>query len=109
MLRQEFTVGDRRVVMEVDERAVVIYYALSDADGSGKKREVVVHLTENVEAIIQRVADKDHGIIGDNELAVARVELFEGQVRAMLWDETTCNAPGDEGMAQIVPLVASCR
>lgn len=112
MLKQELLVGDNqasRVVIECDGREIVIRCDLTDVSEPGRTQHVDIYLTENVEIIVPKVADEAHQVIGDNERAAARVELFEGEVRAMLWDEAACAASGDDGMARIVPLVAqSC-
>ncbi len=109
MLKQELILGDKRLVIEGNERAIVIRYDLTDVAEPGRTQHVDIYLTENVEVVIPKVIDEAHQVIGDNERAVARVELFEGEVRAMLWDETCCVAAGDDGMAQIVPLISPCH
>ena len=111
MPKQELIIGDKqnkRLVIESDGREIVIRYDLTDVAEPGRTQHVDIYLTENVEVVIPKVIDEAQQVIGDNERAVARVELFEGAVRAMLWDETRCTATGDDGMAQIVPLISTC-
>lgn len=93
------------VIEQADNGVITIQYTLSDVDESGRTQVVLIHLTEHVEVIVPHVANEAHVIIGANERAVARVELSEGVVQALLWDATRCAAGDDTGQAQIVELV----
>lgn len=97
------------VIEQADNGVITIQYILSDVDESGRTQVVVIHLTEYVEVIVPHVANEAHVIIGANEHAVARVELSEGVVQALLWDATRCAAGDDTGQAQIIELVPATR
>ncbi len=89
------------IVIEQDEGtgAVTIHFALHDVDESGRTQLVIIHLTENVEVVVPKPGIMDP----DNEWAVARVELMDGEVRAMLWDRKIIEHATESMVITLIP------
>lgn len=62
------------------------YVTLTDVDESGRQRAALIYLSEFIEIVIPRPGGVIPGRINPaHELAVARVELLEGDVRIQYW------------------------
>ena len=82
---------------------VTIRFTLADVDESGRTQPVIIHLTEHVEIVVPK-PDVTPGVMDpDNEWAVARVELMEGEVRAMLWDHAAIEQATEAMVIALVP------
>ena len=82
---------------------VTIRFTLADVDESGRTQPVIIHLTEHVEIVVPK-PDVTPGVMDpDNELAVARVELMEGEVRAMLWEHSAIEQATEAMVVTLVP------
>ena len=82
---------------------VTIRFTLADVDESGRTQPVIIHLTEHVEIVVPK-PDVTPGVMDpDNEWAVARVELKEGEVRAMLWDHAAIEQATESMVVTLVP------
>ena len=86
-MKLELTHADRLTVIEVAEQTgvITIHYALQAIDGEDRL-PIIIRLTEHVEVIVPKTSDPDPSLSGANERAVARVELLDGEVQALLWD-----------------------
>lgn len=86
-MKLELTHADRLTVIEVAAQTgvITIHYALQTIDGEGRL-PVIIRLTEHVEVIVPQSSVPDLILSGANERAVARVELLDGEVQALLWD-----------------------
>ena len=84
-----------------------IRFTLRDGcEGSDRTQEVLIFLSEHVEIVIPEPGQTPGVMDPDNELAVTRVELLDGDVRAMLWDQNTVKCAGDATVVTIVPACA---
>ena len=97
--------GGQPIVIEQDEitGAVTIRCTLQDVDESGRTQPVVIHLTENVEVVVPRPGVKPGILDPNNEWAVTRVELMDGEVRAMLWDREIIEHAAESLVVTLVP------
>ena len=85
-----------------------IRYTLRDgSEESDRTQEVLIFLSEHVEIVIPLPGQTPGVMDPDHELAVTRVELLDGAVRAMLWDHDTVQGAGDAMVVTIVPACAS--
>jgi hypothetical protein len=93
------------IVIEQDEAtgAVTIHFALHDVDESGRTQPVIIHLTENVEVVVPKQGVTPGIMDPDNEWAVARVELMDGEVRAMLWDRKIIEHATESMVITLIP------
>ena len=104
-MKIELTQDGALTVIEQEEATgvVTIRFTLADVDESGRTQPVIIHLTEHVEIVVPK-PDVTPGIMDpDNELAVARVELMEGEVRAMLWDHAAIEQATESMVVALVP------
>jgi hypothetical protein len=95
----------RPIVIEQDEAtgAVTIRCALRDVDESGRTQPVIIHLTENVEVVVPRPGVMPGILDPTHEWAVTRVELMDGEVRAMLWDHGIIEHAAESLVVTLVP------
>jgi hypothetical protein len=85
-----------------------IRFILRDgSEGSDRTQEVLIFLSEYVEIVIPLPGQTPSVMDPDHELAVTRVELLDGAVRAMLWDQDTVQCAGDAMVVTIVPACPS--
>jgi hypothetical protein len=85
-----------------------IRYTLRDgSEESDRTQEVLIFLSEHVEIVIPLPGQTPGVMDPDHELAVTRVELLDGAVRAMLWDQETVQGAGDALVVTIVPACVS--
>lgn len=76
------------------------------SEDSVATQEVLIFLSEHVEIVIPEPGQTPGVMDPDNELAVTRVELLDGDVRAMLWDQNTVKCAGDATVVTIAPACA---
>lgn len=87
-----FTLQDRHMLAEVEDAAAT--------------QEVLIFLSEHVEVVVPRSGQTPGFMDPEREEAVARVELWDGEVRVMLWDHVAVRADDDDS-ATILTLVPS--
>ena len=95
------------VIEQADNGVITIQAALSDVDESGRTQAVLIHLTEHVEVIVPRISDPDLILSGANEHAVARVELLDGDVQALLWDHAAVEHDTEPQVFRLTPADAA--
>ena len=85
-----------------------IRFTLHDVnEASDRTQEVLIFLSEHVEIVVPRPGQTPGAMDPDNEIAVVRVELLDGDVRAMLWDQDTVQRAEEATVVTIVPACAS--
>jgi len=72
-------------------------------EDSAVTQDVLIFLSEQVEIVVPRPGQTPSHMDPDHELAVARVELCAGDVRAMLWDYETLEAADDAQVTVLFP------
>lgn len=76
---------------------------LCDVDEPDRQRVALIYLSEFIEIVIPRPGGVIPGRMDpEHELAVVRVELLDGDVRLVHWDQETC-AHGDGVIMSLVP------
>jgi hypothetical protein len=99
--------GQTIVIEQEDTGAVTIHFALQDVDESGRTKPVIIHLTENVEVVVPKPGVTPGIMDPDNEWAVARVELMDGEVRAMAWDHEAVASGAESVVLTLIPADAA--
>ena len=107
-MKLELTHADRLTVIEVAEQTgvITIHSALQAIDG-GDRLPVIIRLTEHVEVIVPKTSDPDLILSGANERAVARVELLDGEVQALLWDHAAVEQDTEPQVIRLTPADAA--
>ena len=107
-MKLELTHADCLTVIEIAEQTgvITIHYALQAIDGKDRL-PVIIRLTEHVEVIVPRISDPDPILSGANERAVARVELLDGDVRALLWDHAAVEHDTEPQVIRLTPADAA--
>ena len=103
-MKLELTHADRVTVIEIAEQTgvITIHYALQAIDGNDRL-PVIIRLTEHVEVIVPKTGDPDLILSGANERAVARVELLDGEVQALLWDHAAVERDTEPQVMRLTP------
>ena len=103
-MKLELTHADRVTVIEIAEQTgvITIHYALQAVDGEDRL-PIIIRLTEHVEVIVPRISDPDQQITSANERAVARVELMDGEVQALLWDHAAVEHDTEPQVIRLTP------
>jgi hypothetical protein len=104
-MKIELTHDGALTVIEQEEATgvVTIRFTLADVDESGRTHPVIIHLTEHVEVVVPKLGVTPGVMDPDNELAVARVELMDGEVRAMLWDHAAVEHATESMVVTLIP------
>ena len=104
-MKLELTHDGQTIVIEqeADTGTVTIHFALQDVDESGRTQPVIIHLTENVEVVVPKPGATPGMMDPDNEWAVARVELMDGEVRAMAWDHEAVASGAESVVLTLIP------
>lgn len=107
-MKLELTHADRVTVIEIAEQTgvITIHYALQAIDGNDRL-PVIIRLTEHVEVIVPKTSDPDPILSGANERAVARVELLDGEVQALLWDHAAVEQDIEPQVMRLAPADAA--
>ena len=107
-MKLELTHADRVTVIEIAEQTgvITIHYALQAIDGNDRL-PVIIRLTEHVEVIVPKTNDPDLILSGANERAVARVELLDGEVQALLWDHAAVAYDTEPQVIHLTPADAA--
>ena len=107
-MKLELTHADRLTVIEIAEQTgvITIHYALQAIDGEDRL-PVIIRLTEHVEVIVPKTSDPDLILSGANERAVARVELLDGEVQALLWDHAAVEHDTEPQVIRLTPADAA--
>lgn len=79
-------------------------HALAEDEDAAATQEVLIFLSEHVEVVVPRPGQTPGFMDPEREEAVARVELWDGEVRVMLWDQAAVRADDDDS-AFILTLV----
>jgi hypothetical protein len=88
----------------------VFRFTLQDGDALAEDRdavatqEVLIFLSEDVEVVVPRPGQTPGFMDPAREEAVVRVELWDGEVRAKIWDQAAVREDADDS-ALILPLV----
>jgi hypothetical protein len=107
-MRLELTHADRLTVIEVAKQTgvITIHSALQAIDGEDRL-PIIIRLTEHVEVIVPQISNPDQRLNGTNERAVARVELLDGEVQALLWDHAAVEHDTEPQVMRLTPAGAA--
>ena len=81
---------------------ITIHYQLQAIDGIDRL-PVIIRLTEHVEVIVPHISDSESSTTGAHERAVARVELLDGEVQALLWDHAAVEHDTEPQVIRLTP------